>query len=92
MSLGSAVGEMDSGSVRVKEWQQTMYGLDSGIQSGANTIRDDDEILTSRHYTMTTTVMKDEPGRSEQRSNPTAGLKTRRTFLKVTVLTRFCQI
>lgn len=75
MSLGSAVGEMDSGTVRVKEWQQTMYGLDSGIQSGANTIRDDDEILTSRHYTMTTTVMKDEPGRSERRWSPTAGFK-----------------
>ncbi|XP_037545605.1 junction plakoglobin a isoform X2 [Nematolebias whitei] len=63
--MAMQMGEMDSGSMRVKEWQQTMYGLDSGIQSGANTIRDDDEILTSRHYTMTTTVMKDEPDLNE---------------------------
>ncbi|CAJ1053705.1 junction plakoglobin a [Xyrichtys novacula] len=37
------------------EWKETMYGADSGIQSGANTIRDDDgEII--KHFTMTTTT------------------------------------
>ncbi|KAK2815776.1 hypothetical protein Q5P01_026243 [Channa striata] len=39
-----------------------MYGLDSGIQSGATTVRDDDgEYITSKHYTMTTTVTKEGP-------------------------------
>lgn len=51
--------------VKVAEWQQTMYGLDSGIQSGATTVRDDDgEFITSKHYTMTTTVTREEPGKT----------------------------
>lgn len=60
-----AVGEPDSGMVKVTEWQQTMYGPDSGIQSGATTVRDDDsEYTTSKHYTMTTTVTTEEPGKT----------------------------
>uniref|UniRef100_A0A672SU53 Junction plakoglobin n=1 Tax=Sinocyclocheilus grahami TaxID=75366 RepID=A0A672SU53_SINGR len=31
------------GAVKVEEWQQTFYAPDSGIQSGATTIRDEDE-------------------------------------------------
>lgn len=56
------VGEMDSGIKRVKEWQQTTYGLDSGIQSGATTIRDDDGEYTTTRYVKTTTVTREEPG------------------------------
>uniref|UniRef100_A0A4W6C4D0 Junction plakoglobin a n=1 Tax=Lates calcarifer TaxID=8187 RepID=A0A4W6C4D0_LATCA len=56
------VGEVDNGVVKVAEWQQTMYGLDSGIQSGATTVRDDDgEYTTSKHYTVTTTVTREQP-------------------------------
>uniref|UniRef100_A0AAQ5XX22 Junction plakoglobin n=1 Tax=Amphiprion ocellaris TaxID=80972 RepID=A0AAQ5XX22_AMPOC len=45
------------GMVKVAEWQQTMYTHDSGIQSGATTIRDDDgDYTTSKHYTITTTT------------------------------------
>ncbi|XP_013865630.1 junction plakoglobin a [Austrofundulus limnaeus] len=58
--MAMQMGEMKSGSVKVEEWQQKMYGLDSGIQSGANTINDD-EMVTSRHYTMTTTVTRENP-------------------------------
>ncbi|KAG7485973.1 junction plakoglobin-like [Solea senegalensis] len=51
------MGEVDNGMVKVAEWQETMYGLDSGIQSGATTVRDDDgDYTTTKHYTMTTTV------------------------------------
>lgn len=58
-----AVGERDSGVAKVTEWQHTMYGLDSGINSGATTVRDDDgDYSTSKHYTMTTTVTREEPG------------------------------
>ncbi|KAG8015157.1 Junction plakoglobin [Nibea albiflora] len=57
------VGEPDSGVLKVEQWQNTMYGLDSGIQSGATTVvRDDDEYATSKHYTVTTTtVTREEP-------------------------------
>lgn len=59
-----AVGEPDSGMVKVAEWQQSIYGIDSGIQSGATTVREDDgEYTTSKHYTMTTT-MTTEPGKT----------------------------
>lgn len=40
MSL-PAVSEADS-VVKVAEWQQTYYSSDSGIQSGATTVRDDE--------------------------------------------------
>lgn len=67
-----AVGECDSGMAKVAEWQHTMYGLDSGINSGATTVRDDDgEYTTSKHYTMTTTVAREEPGKMAQHSHDT---------------------
>lgn len=65
-----AVGEPDSGVVKVAEWQQDNYGIDSGIHSGANTIKDDDaEYVTSKHYTMTTTsVAMEEPRKTTKKS------------------------
>uniref|UniRef100_A0A669BG88 Junction plakoglobin a n=1 Tax=Oreochromis niloticus TaxID=8128 RepID=A0A669BG88_ORENI len=58
---------MESGQVKVAEWQQTMYGLDSGIQSGATTVRDDDgEYTISKQYTMTSTVTRQEPDMDPQ--------------------------
>lgn len=59
-SLCSAAGDA-SGVVKVAEWQETRYGIDSGIQSRANTINDDD--YTTKHYTMTTTVTTEQPGK-----------------------------
>uniref|UniRef100_A0A8C8DUQ3 Junction plakoglobin a n=1 Tax=Oryzias sinensis TaxID=183150 RepID=A0A8C8DUQ3_9TELE len=53
--------------VKVTEWQQTMYGMDSGIQSGATTVREDDGEF-SRHYTMTTTVTQGGPDLDAQYS------------------------
>ncbi|XP_030586380.1 junction plakoglobin-like [Archocentrus centrarchus] len=58
--MAMQMGEMESGPVKVAEWQQTMYGLDSGIQSGATTVRDDDgEYTVTKQYTMTSTVAMD---------------------------------
>ncbi|KAA8595177.1 hypothetical protein FQN60_012312, partial [Etheostoma spectabile] len=55
--LSFSVGKADSGMAKVAEWQQTMYSVDSGIQSGATTVRDEDaDYTTSKHYTTTTTV------------------------------------
>lgn len=47
------VSEADS-VMKVAEWQQTYYASDSGIQSGATTVRDDEsgtEYSSSRKYT-----------------------------------------
>lgn len=61
------MGEMETGKVKVAEWQQTMYGLDSGIQSGATTVRDDDgEFTISKQYTMSSTVTMQEPDMDPQ--------------------------
>ncbi|KAL0166945.1 hypothetical protein M9458_038789, partial [Cirrhinus mrigala] len=40
------------GSVKVEEWQHTFYASDSGIQSGATTIRDEDESECSKKYSV----------------------------------------
>lgn len=62
-----SVSEMDSGMVKVKEWNQSYYGHDSGIQSGATTIRDDDgDYKTTTRYVTTTTVTKEQPGETKQ--------------------------
>ncbi|XP_057699524.1 junction plakoglobin a [Corythoichthys intestinalis] len=56
------MGEMDRGVTKVTEWQETRYGIDSGIQSGANTIRDDDgDFTTTKQYTVTTSVTTEPP-------------------------------
>lgn len=41
LSSSPTVSEADS-VVKVAEWQQTYYSSDSGIQSGATTVRDDE--------------------------------------------------
>ncbi|XP_042077527.1 junction plakoglobin a [Haplochromis burtoni] len=65
--MAMQMGEMETGKVKVAEWQQTMYGLDSGIQSGATTVRDDDGDFTiSKQYTMTSTVTMQEPDMDPQ--------------------------
>ncbi|XP_078800095.1 junction plakoglobin a-like [Oryzias latipes] len=61
------MGEMESGARKVTEWQQTMYHMDSGIQSGATTVREDDGEFI-RHHTMTATVTHGEPDLDAQYS------------------------
>lgn len=56
--LPPAVSEADS-VVKVAEWQQTYYASDSGIQSGATTVRDDEsstEYSGRKKYTVSTTT------------------------------------
>ncbi|KAF1394831.1 hypothetical protein PFLUV_G00005220 [Perca fluviatilis] len=60
--MAMQMGEAGSGMAKVAEWQQTMYSVDSGIQSGATTVRDEDvDYTTSKHYTTTTTVTSVHP-------------------------------
>lgn len=59
--LFSAVSEADS-VVKVAEWQQTYYATDSGIQSGATTVQDDEsstEYSGNKKYTNSTTTGTD---------------------------------
>ncbi|XP_037328133.1 junction plakoglobin a [Pungitius pungitius] len=59
--MAMQMAEAESGRVKVENWQGTMYGIDSGIQSGATTFRDDgDEYTSSKHYTVTT-VTSEQP-------------------------------
>uniref|UniRef100_A0A8C7D397 Junction plakoglobin n=1 Tax=Oncorhynchus kisutch TaxID=8019 RepID=A0A8C7D397_ONCKI len=47
------------GSVKVAEWQQTYYAHDSGIQSGATTVRDDEGTeYSAKKYAVTTTLVE----------------------------------
>ncbi|XP_074518238.1 junction plakoglobin a [Halichoeres trimaculatus] len=55
------MSEAGSGISKVQEWQEGRYVLDSGINSGANTIRDDDGEFTTKHYTVTSTVTTEQP-------------------------------
>ncbi|KAI4884849.1 hypothetical protein NFI96_022867 [Prochilodus magdalenae] len=45
----SVVSDSD-GAVKVAEWQHTYYSSDSGIQSGATTVREEDETENSKKY------------------------------------------
>ncbi|XP_071771376.1 junction plakoglobin a [Centroberyx gerrardi] len=65
--MAMQMGEPE-GMTKVAEWQHTYYGTDSGIQSGATTVRDDDgtEYSTSKHYTVTTTMTSEEPDLESQ--------------------------
>lgn len=56
--MSMQMSEADS-MVKVAEWQQTYYASDSGIQSGATTVRDDEsstEYSGSKKYTGSTTA------------------------------------
>ncbi|XP_017333153.1 junction plakoglobin a isoform X2 [Ictalurus punctatus] len=62
--MAMQMGERD-GAVKVTEWQKTYYTTDSGIQSGATTVRgDDDGTEYSRKHTYTSTVIE-HPAESE---------------------------
>lgn len=56
------MGEPDNGMAKVAQWQQSLY--DSGINSGATTVRDDIGEYTTREYNYTVTnVSREESGK-----------------------------
>ncbi len=72
--LSPAVSEADS-VVKVAEWQQTYYASDSGIQSGATTVRDDEsstEYSGRKKYTSSTTSATIAPAPSSAGGGDTA--------------------
>lgn len=52
------------GSVKVTEWQQSYYGTDSGIQSGATTVRSDEggREFSTKNFTYSTTFTENPAG------------------------------
>lgn len=61
------VGEHD-GVVKVKEWQKTYYTTDSGIQSGATSMRtDNDGTEFSKKYSYSTSVAENPAGEKQKR-------------------------
>lgn len=50
------------GAVKVEEWQQTFYASDSGIQSGATTIRDEEESEFSKKYSVSASAAESATG------------------------------
>ncbi|KAG1946745.1 junction plakoglobin [Pimephales promelas] len=55
MSLQMSEAE---GAVKVEEWQQTFYASDSGIQSGATTIRDEEESESCKKYSISASAVE----------------------------------
>ncbi len=52
------------GADKVKAWQQTYYGTDSGIQSGATTVRSDEDgtEYSTKKITYSTTITETPAG------------------------------
>ncbi|KAJ3615373.1 hypothetical protein NHX12_018938 [Muraenolepis orangiensis] len=75
------------GRGKVEEWQQSYYGMDSGIQSGATTVREDDgDYTTSKLYTTTTTTIStDYPG-EELEGNYTRAQRVRAAMFPETLV------
>lgn len=54
------------GAMKVTEWQQSYYGTDSGIQSGATTVRSDEDgtEYSTKKITYTTTFTENPAGKN----------------------------
>uniref|UniRef100_A0A4W5RYZ6 Junction plakoglobin a n=1 Tax=Hucho hucho TaxID=62062 RepID=A0A4W5RYZ6_9TELE len=79
----------NEGRVKVKEWQQTYYAGDSGIQSGATTVRTDDdgtEYSTKQYSTVTTTVVSENPADVESQYALTRAQRVRAAMFPETVM------
>ncbi|XP_038834660.1 junction plakoglobin-like [Salvelinus namaycush] len=79
----------NDGRVKVKEWQQTYYAGDSGIQSGATTVRTDDdgtEYSTKQYRTVTTTVVSENPAEVESQYALTRAQRVRAAMFPETVM------
>ncbi|XP_056135654.1 junction plakoglobin-like [Lampris incognitus] len=84
--MAMQMGEPE-GMMKVTEWQQTYYGTDSGIQSGATTVRDDEssEYTTSKQYTVTT-VTSEDPGELESQYTLTRAQRVRAAMFPETLV------
>ncbi|XP_051532667.1 junction plakoglobin-like [Myxocyprinus asiaticus] len=75
-----------AGSVKVSEWQQSYYGTDSGIQSGAATVRSDDggtEYSTKKF--IYTSTLAENPAEVESQYTMTRAQRVRAAMFPETV-------
>ncbi|KAK3533536.1 hypothetical protein QTP70_023322, partial [Hemibagrus guttatus] len=80
------LGEHD-GVMKVTEWQKTYYTTDSGIQSGATTVRtDDDGADYSKKYTYTTTTVTENPAELESQYTLTRAQRVRQAMFPETMV------
>ncbi|XP_059385203.1 junction plakoglobin-like [Carassius carassius] len=75
------------GSVKVTEWQQSYYGTDSGIQSGATTVRSDQggREYSSKDFTYSATFTEN-PADVESQYNVTRAQRVRAAMFPETVM------
>ncbi|XP_048028493.1 junction plakoglobin a [Megalobrama amblycephala] len=75
------------GAVKVTEWQQSYYGTDSGIQSGATTVRSDEDgtEYSTKKITYTTTITEN-PAEVESQYNMTRAQRVRAAMFPETVM------
>ncbi|XP_056108708.1 junction plakoglobin a isoform X1 [Rhinichthys klamathensis goyatoka] len=75
------------GTVKVTEWQQSYYGTDSGIQSGATTVRSDENgtEYSNKKFTYTTTFTEN-PAEVESQLNLTRAQRLRAAMFPETLL------
>uniref|UniRef100_A0A8C7CU55 Junction plakoglobin a n=1 Tax=Oncorhynchus kisutch TaxID=8019 RepID=A0A8C7CU55_ONCKI len=79
----------NEGRGKVKEWQETYYAGDSGIQSGATTVRTDDdgtEYSTKQYSTVTTTIVSENPAEVESQYALTRAQRVRAAMFPETVM------
>uniref|UniRef100_A0AAY4DGL7 Junction plakoglobin n=1 Tax=Denticeps clupeoides TaxID=299321 RepID=A0AAY4DGL7_9TELE len=83
--MAMQMGEQE-GPRKVMDWQQTYYSSDSGIQSGATTVRSDDGMTEySKKYTITTTVAQN-PAEVESQFALTRAQRVRAAMFPETVM------
>ncbi|XP_051529140.1 junction plakoglobin-like [Myxocyprinus asiaticus] len=75
-----------AGTVKVTEWQQSYYGTDSGIQSGATTVRSDDDgtEYSTKKFTYTSTFTEN-PAEVESQYTMTRAQRVRAAMFPETV-------
>uniref|UniRef100_A0A9J8C7D8 Junction plakoglobin a n=1 Tax=Cyprinus carpio carpio TaxID=630221 RepID=A0A9J8C7D8_CYPCA len=75
------------GTVKVTEWQQSYYGTDSGIQSGATTVRSDEggREFSTKNFTYSTTFTEN-PADVESQYNMTRAQRVRTAMFPETVM------
>ncbi|GAA6102447.1 junction plakoglobin a [Tachysurus ichikawai] len=83
--MAMQMGEHD-GMMKVTEWQKTYYTADSGIQSGATTVRtDDDGTQYNKKYTYTSTVTEN-PADMESQYTMTRAQRVRQAMFPETMV------
>ncbi|XP_010887501.1 junction plakoglobin a isoform X2 [Esox lucius] len=78
----------EESTAKVNEWKQTYYGGDSGFQSGATTVRTDDdgtEYSSKQYTTVTTTVISDSPADVESQYALTRSQRVRAAMFPETM-------